>query len=706
MTSAGASHSEYGQDGSDYEKREPGARRRKLAGYLKAANELRQTYQQNFNETWTGRDASQDSRALPGGFPDSAVATGSGREEMLIFPSYARRHVKRKPTAVPGTIQESAGSGRDVRDSSGAGDAEFWRQQWDKYEDDSAIVDVDVRGWIFTPHSGPLTRRNRLFIGLARQMVGIPAPSSSPSGSASNSRSSSPRGLRQKMEAHTTKAEEELVAKEAETIMRMGEAEAAAAGQGTYSERPSDDPEKAYRNNSSRLRTPDAYDDPRITPVQKRESWNAPSNMTAEQLSVANGHLMTRLTPFLANPLATTPISAFFYNNEKSRQKTIDTDAYGHFNLRAALDFVPTHVRVLASAGLSATEEVRITDPRGVSIISDVDDTIKHSAIGSGAREIFRNVFIRDLSDLMIQGVRELYQRLSEQGAGFHYVSNSPWQLYPVLSGFFEKAGLPTGSFHLKQYSGMFQGIFEPVAERKKGTLEKILRDFPERRFILFGDSGEADLEVYTDLVCDNPGRVLGVFIRDITTPAERKGFFDSSLDASTSKQPSPHIRVENGRQRNGKSAASVEDSDSDPATKAAIAASLKDYVDATTSEVKHLRTASPDQIAPGLPTRSKSDPPAPEEDLINLDSDTDQPMPIHQRERPARPAKPRRLSTNPTMASESDIALPKTAPPVPVKKSTVSANSQCPPDVLNLQNKSTSDQAMKRSDREKTMNG
>jgi phosphatidate phosphatase APP1 len=133
------------------------------------------------------------------------------------------------------------------------------------------------------------------------------------------------------------------------------------------------------------------------------------------------------------------------------------------------------------------------------------------------------------LKDLTIDGVKEWYNTMYDMGVGIHYVSNSPWQLFPVLVSFFQVAGLPPGSYHLKQYSGMLQGIFEPVAERKKGTLEKIMKDFPERKFVLIGDSGEADLEVYTDVVLANPGKVLAIFIRDVTTP-ENHGFFDSAM--------------------------------------------------------------------------------------------------------------------------------------------------------------------------------
>src|SRR5690242_20016866 len=165
-----------------------------------------------------------------------------------------------------------------------------------------------------------------------------------------------------------------------------------------------------------------------------------------------------------------------------------------------------------------------------------------------------------------------------EQGVKFHYVSNSPWQLYPVISTYFSMAGLPPGSFHLKQYSGMMQGIFEPVAERKKSTLDKIARDFPERNFILIGDSGEADLEVYTDFVLENPGRVVAVFIRDVTTP-EHGGFFDPSIGSvdggrSPSASPDRAGGMSKKAQTDRGRPASEEH---DPELKAAIAASIRE---------------------------------------------------------------------------------------------------------------------------------
>ena len=522
---------------------ERGARRRKLAGYLKAANELRQSYQQSYG-LGGQRDGTtdDDGNHMPGSFPD-ATATRSGDEEMLLFPSYAVRHSVRK-----GQRRDIPGATQDIRSTKGTGDAEYWQRQWEKYEDQNAVVDVDVRGWVYAPHRGQMTRKNRLLVGIARQLSGVPAPSSSRASSPS-----SPHHAR--VEARRARQEEEMVEQEAESITRRGQGEADIAWRGGYSEAPGRDEDD--NNESSRSSSPDhsrpaspekriarAGDmprpisngslrgdqyDPGTKAFSQRSSWSHPSEMTSAELNAANAHMMVRLKPFLSIPLVNTTLTVFFYNDSNSRSRTIATNEAGHFSLRAALDFVPTNVRVLASDKLSATEEVHISEPTGISMISDIDDTIKHSGIGSGAREIFRNAFIRDLKDLTVDGVKEWYSTLADLGVKFHYVSNSPWQLYPVLVSYFAQAGLPKGSFHLKQYTGMLQGIFEPVAERKKGTLERILSDFPERRFILAGDSGEADLELYTDIVLANPGRILGVFIRDVTT-SKPPAFFDSSM--------------------------------------------------------------------------------------------------------------------------------------------------------------------------------
>ncbi|KAK3369203.1 hypothetical protein B0T24DRAFT_532343 [Lasiosphaeria ovina] len=500
---------------------ERGARRKKLAAMagsvyragVAAASELKEQYN---NTRIRGVDNLDTQISIPGSFPHVSIVT-KGEEQMVLFPSYAKRHIKEYGRQHrPSDPSQSLPAAQ-----MGMSDEDYWRHEWARLEDEKAVVDVDVRGWIYNPSKGPMTRRNRMLIGLARRLSGIPAPTTQAELSPVTSH-----------EEHERVREEQRIAKEAREIERKGQGEEEAATRGDYSETPRDydsdsEPAKSRRYGSG-TRTPAS---PPSSPTlsASRTTYATPSGLTEAELAVANANLMARIGPFMTTPLVQQPITIFFYNDEDSQSRTVTTDDSGHFSIRAALDFVPTHLRVLANENISATKPIEIIEPRGVSLISDIDDTIKRSNIHLGAREIFRNTFIRDLADLTVEGVKEWYHKLHGMGVQVHYCSNSPWQLFPVLATFFIMAGLPPGSIHLKHYSGMLQGIFEPVAERKKGTLEKILRDFPERKFLLVGDSGEADLEVYTDLAVANPGRILAVFIRDVTTP-DQTGYFDASF--------------------------------------------------------------------------------------------------------------------------------------------------------------------------------
>ncbi|KAK7990591.1 hypothetical protein PG990_014871 [Apiospora arundinis] len=522
-----------GAAGAGEETRERGSRRKRLqaaAGRVYSAgaaamNEIKESYNQTRTDQFDEPESAKIT--IPGSFPDVKIVS-RGNEQLVLFPSYAKRHVK-------GSCLQYSGPGGPPGTAAVPVDEEdFWRLEWAKHEDERAIVDVDVRGWVYNPHKAPISRRNRLMIGLARQLSGIPAPTPR------NAPEPSLASIHQQREEEREQAR---IARKAQEIEKRGQGEKEVAQTGGYSEQPRDTDSEEEGDGRHHLRSKDGTVSPPTapgSPVMGARRSNTGADLNETELAVANANLMARLGPFLTTPLAEMPITVFFYNDTTSQSRTVITNDSGHFVLRAALEFVPTHVRILADEDLNCEEPVQIIEPKGISLISDIDDTIKHSSISSGTKEIFRNTFIRDLSDLTVQGVKEWYGGLHDLGVRIHYCSNSPWQLYPVIASYFKLAGLPPGSIHLKQYSGMLQGIFEPVAERKKGTLEKIMNDFPDRKFLLVGDSGEADLEVYADVAEAHPGRIIGVFIRDVTTP-EQSGYFDSAMNSAGQRRTLAH---------------------------------------------------------------------------------------------------------------------------------------------------------------------
>ncbi|KAK9372773.1 uncharacterized protein V1513DRAFT_466294 [Lipomyces chichibuensis] len=252
--------------------------------------------------------------------------------------------------------------------------------------------------------------------------------------------------------------------------------------------------------------------------------------------------LQERIAPFISRPIAQEAVTIHVGSTETEEYSTynvITTDS-GHFGVRLRLAYEPAISCVECGEDLITVEEVNIIEQFGVSLISDIDDTIKHTGITGAKKGIFKNVFVKDYAELEIKGVGDWYQRLSKIGVPIHYVSNSPWQLYPSIAKFLRKAGLPTGSVHLKHYNGFLYGLLEPAVERKRFNLESILVDFPYRKFILVGDSGEMDLEAYVNLACEFPDQVLAIYIRDVTTScsdeddsctiSELNGFFMSSV--------------------------------------------------------------------------------------------------------------------------------------------------------------------------------
>ncbi|RUS19213.1 hypothetical protein BC937DRAFT_87834 [Endogone sp. FLAS-F59071] len=89
-----------------------------------------------------------------------------------------------------------------------------------------------------------------------------------------------------------------------------------------------------------------------------------------------------------------------------------------------------------------------------------------------------------------------------------------------MLQSFFHRSDFPPGSAHLRLYSGMFAKFTEIPGQAKRDRIYEIMRDFPMRRFVLVGDSGEIDLEIYTRIALEYPGRIIAIFIRDVTTRA------------------------------------------------------------------------------------------------------------------------------------------------------------------------------------------
>ena len=170
-----------------------------------------------------------------------------------------------------------------------------------------------------------------------------------------------------------------------------------------------------------------------------------------------------------------------------------------------------------------------LVGPTGISVISDIDDTIKISEVTDKKRLVL-NTFFRAFRPA--PGMAEVYREWTQEGVQFHFVSCSPYQLYEPLSQFAAEAGFPAATYHLKRFrlkDSTFLKLFADPVEAKVKMISALLRGYPKRKFVLVGDSGEKDPEAYGILARSHPDQVVMICIRDVTgEPADAPRYLDA----------------------------------------------------------------------------------------------------------------------------------------------------------------------------------
>jgi phosphatidate phosphatase APP1 len=83
-----------------------------------------------------------------------------------------------------------------------------------------------------------------------------------------------------------------------------------------------------------------------------------------------------------------------------------------------------------------------------------------------------------------------------------------------MLVDFLNVHGVPYGPLFLKDWS---LSVLGKHRDYKLGVIRRLLRTYQDLPFVLIGDSGEEDPEIYLQAVREHPGRVKAVYIRVVT---------------------------------------------------------------------------------------------------------------------------------------------------------------------------------------------
>lgn len=163
-------------------------------------------------------------------------------------------------------------------------------------------------------------------------------------------------------------------------------------------------------------------------------------------------------------------------------------------------------------------------------IISDIDDTVMVSHSTQFLKKMRLMLMRNALTRSPFEGVADFYMALrgrKDSGGerSIFYVSGSEWNLYDLLVDFFSSKGIPPGQLLLSDVRKNIWSLFSAgnTYLDKVNRIRDLFVHFPSADFILIGDSGQKDPEIYLEIASMFPSRVKTVYIRVVGSRRKKK---------------------------------------------------------------------------------------------------------------------------------------------------------------------------------------
>ncbi|HAT69314.1 App1 family protein [Croceibacter atlanticus] len=156
-------------------------------------------------------------------------------------------------------------------------------------------------------------------------------------------------------------------------------------------------------------------------------------------------------------------------------------------------------------------------------VISDIDDTLLETGVVSKLKwkVLVNSLFKHAENRMAFAGAATIYSKLhqgisGEEANPIFYVSNSPWNLYRYLEYFLKHNNFPKGPILLRDFRTPFDKTKKRKVSHKEHEIKNIIKTYPNKKFVLIGDAGEHDIDIYLDVVKHYPDRIKAIYIRTV----------------------------------------------------------------------------------------------------------------------------------------------------------------------------------------------
>lgn len=153
-------------------------------------------------------------------------------------------------------------------------------------------------------------------------------------------------------------------------------------------------------------------------------------------------------------------------------------------------------------------------------LISDIDDTVMVTALPRPLLAFWNTFVLDEHARIPTPGIAVLYERLmaAHPGAPVIYLSTGAWNVAPTLSRFLSRNLFPRGPLLLTDWGPTHDRWFRSGRDHKEANLERLRAEFPAIKWLLVGDDGQHDEDIYAQFAAAHPESVAAIAIRRLST--------------------------------------------------------------------------------------------------------------------------------------------------------------------------------------------
>lgn len=197
-------------------------------------------------------------------------------------------------------------------------------------------------------------------------------------------------------------------------------------------------------------------------------------------------------------------------------------DRGGVIDARVEARLEPGWRSVLLALGDGDAVEVPVfivDEDQEFGLVSDVDDTVMVTALPRPFLAAWNSFVLDEHARTPVAGMAVLYERLlrAHPGAPVVYLSTGAWNVVPTLTRFLTRNLYPRGPLLLTDWGPTHDRWFRSGVQHKRESLARLAEEFPRISWLLVGDDGQHDEEIYGDFARHHPERVRAVAIRQLT---------------------------------------------------------------------------------------------------------------------------------------------------------------------------------------------